>query len=305
VGTDNPSGSHFEAQDQIEHGLGFGETAGGGWLGRHLRSRQGPTPGPLSAVAISATMPEALRGAPAASAIRKLEELRIDAPPGHQDTVARMTQALTALYGARTDLLGDAGRSTLALLERVAALRETTYVAAHGASYGSDDFSKALWEVARLIKAGVGLEVACVDLDGWDTHFVQGSTGGLHGDLASRLAQGLAAFYQDLADQRDEVTIIVMTEFGRRIYENASLGTDHGRGFTMMALGGGVLGGRIHGAYPSLEPDPALEAEGPGGLAIRIDYRSVLAEALLAVCADTQLARVFPGYTPQAVGAFG
>lgn len=305
VGTDNPTGSHFEAQDQIEHGLGFesSQGAGGGWLGRHLRSRKGPAAGPLSAVAMRPTMPEVLRGAPAASAITAIDDLQIEAPKGERAAADRVARALGQLYGAETDLLGHAGRGTLDLLERVQALRSASYTPAGGASYGGDGFGRALREVARLIKAEVGLEVACVDLDGWDTHFVQGTTGGAHGNLADRLASGLAAFWADLEQRRSRVTVVVMTEFGRRVYENSSLGTDHGRGFTMFALGEDVAGGQVHGRYPTIEDAPVgSELLGPGGLPVLIDYRDVLAEVLSCSVGGADLPRVFPGFAPSAVG---
>ena len=145
----------------------------------------------------------------------------------------------------------------------------------------------------------MGLEAAAIDLDGWDTHFVQGTTDGLAARLIDRLARGLAAFDADLAPVRERVPILVLTEFGRRTYENASLGTDHGRGFAAFAIGPTVAGGKVHGDWPGVDPD---QEEGPGGLPIRIDYRSVLAEVLSKCTAGTDLDAVFPGFTPRPVG---
>jgi uncharacterized protein (DUF1501 family) len=163
-----------------------------------------------------------------------------------------------------------------------------------------------LREIARLVKARIGLEAACIDLGGWDTHFFQGSTGGLQAEQIDLLARGLAAFDADLNRERDRVTVIVMTEFGRRVYENSSFGTDHGRGFAMMAIGSQINGGKIHGAKPDLSP-PGLSVNteallGPEGVKVVCDYRSVMAEVLAGVMGNHNLEKVFPEFKSQRVG---
>ena len=306
VGTDNPTGSHFEAQDQMEHGESYGHTIGGGWLGRYLRTRAADLT-PLSVVTIGSTITESLRGAPTASAIDSIEELQIKTPGNN---AAAALSVLSALYGTEVGMVGQAGKATLDLLRRVESLRGETYMPLGGAIYLDDDFSHGLKEIARLIKAHVGLEVACLDLGGWDTHFFQGSTSGLQADLIRQLAGGLAAFDRDLGTQRDRVTILVMTEFGRRTYENSSLGTDHGRGFALFALGGQVKGGKVHGRWPSLVEESSSQTDslnpvGPSGLKVLIDYRSVRAEVLTTVLGHRDLNQVFPNFHPQAVGLVG
>jgi uncharacterized protein (DUF1501 family) len=306
VGTDNPTGSHFEAQDQMEHGESYGHTIGGGWLGRYLRTRAADLT-PLSAVTIGSTITESLRGAPTASAIDSIEELQIKIPGNN---AAAALSVLSALYGTEVGMVGQAGKATLDLLRRVESLRGETYMPLGGAIYLDDDFSHGLKEIARLIKAHVGLEVACLDLGGWDTHFFQGSTSGLQADLIRQLAGGLAAFDRDLGTQRDRVTILVMTEFGRRTYENSSLGTDHGRGFALFALGGHVKGGKVHGRWPGLVEESSSQTDslnplGPSGLKVLIDYRSVLAEVLTKFLGHRDLNQVLPNFHPQAVGLVG
>jgi uncharacterized protein (DUF1501 family) len=302
VGTDNPTGSHFEAQDQIEHGESYGHSLGGGWLGRHLRARAGSEGGdsPLAGVSIGATLTESLRGAPAASAFRTLDDIQLPASAGNPQAVSK---ALAKLYGAEVGLLGRQGKETLELLRRVEQLRGKPYKPETGVEYPNEDFAAGLREVARLIKADLGLEVACIDLGNWDTHFFQGTLGGLQSGLIDTLSQGLAAFDADLKDQRRRVTTIVMTEFGRRLYENGSAGTDHGRGFALMALGGLVNGGKVHGAWPGLKEEPSLP--GPGGMEVRIDYRAVLSEVLERAAASRHIDEVFPNYKPQRVGLVG
>jgi uncharacterized protein (DUF1501 family) len=297
VGSDNTSGSHFEAQDQMEHGESQSSRAGGGWIGRYLRARSPERAKPLSAVAIGTTVPESLRGASSAAVIESVADLRFS---GAEGAAPAAVAAIGALYGAERGPLGRAGAEALALLSRVEALQASRYAPENGADYGTDRFGAGLREIARLVKAEVGLEVACVDLDGWDTHFVQGGKDGLQASLISRLATGLAAFDADLAAHRERVTTVVMTEFGRRTYENSSGGTDHGRGFAMFALGGHVAGGRVHGTWPGLDVEEG--PIGPGGLRVLLDYRSVLAEVLSNAAGLRDVSAVFPDFTPRPVG---
>jgi uncharacterized protein (DUF1501 family) len=298
VGSDDTTGSHFEAQDRIEHGEGASRRLGGGWIGRFLRAKPAGA-SPVAAVAIGTVVPESFRGAARSSVLASVDDLRLAAPNGSSGDV---TRALGALYGADAGDLRGPGAVALDLLARVEALRAEPYVPAGGAAYGADPFSSGLREVARLAKADVGLEVACVDLDGWDTHFLQGGAEGLQADAIGTLATGLAAFDADLATHRERVVTIVMTEFGRRIYENGSAGTDHGRGFALMALGAGVNGGRVHGPWPGLDVDEG--PIGPGGLRVEIDYRSALADLLTRVGGLADIRAVFPDFTPQPTGLF-
>jgi uncharacterized protein (DUF1501 family) len=297
AGTDNTSGSHFEAQDQMEHGAGAGDATSGGWIGRYLRATSPESASPLAAVAIGTTLPESLHGAATAAVLSSLDEVGLRAP---RATLDRATRALAALYGAGAGLLERPGTEALDLLSRVEAIKATPYLAVNGAVYPDDEFAAGLREVARLVKADVGLEVACLDLDGWDTHFVQGAAEGLQASLIARFAGGLAAFDADIAEHRDRVTVVAMTEFGRRNYENSSGGTDHGRGAAMFVLGARARGGAVHGAWPGLEREEG--PVGPGGLRVLVDYRSVLAEVLTAACGLGDTSRVFPAFTPAPLG---
>lgn len=299
VGSDNDSGSHFDAQDQLEHGESFGKKLGGGWLGRHLHSRRGGMT-PLSAVAIGKTLPEALRGAPSASALTNVDEVKLTLPKGNTEAVAN---ALSRLYSSDIDVLGSAGKVTLDLLDRIDKLKKISYKPGGGAAYPESNFGASLKEVARLVKADVGLEVACVDLDGWDTHFFQGGADGMQAANIEDLSNSLGALYKDIHKQMDRTTIIVMTEFGRRSYENSSMGTDHGRGFALLALGAKVKGGRVIGNWPGLKEEP-FGLLGPSGLHVAVDYRSVLCEVVRDLLGNDDLATVFPGFEPEHVGLF-
>ncbi len=308
VGTDNDTGSHFECQDQMEHGdsMEAGSSAGGGWLGRFLRARANSSgqAGPLSAVAIGASLPESLRSAPSVSVLKTLDEIALKTPSGKTEAAAL---ALSKLYGADVTLLSSQGRETLALFERVRSL-QTEAKATPGAEYPKEDFGNGLREIARLIKARVGLEIACIDVGGWDTHFIQGGSEGFHAQRAKALAEGLAAFQKDLQGQRKDVTVMVMTEFGRRIYENSSLGTDHGRGFAMMLLSEKIRGGRILGPWPSVvEHGLTVQGvpSGPGGMQIAHDYRSVFTEVLQGTMGLNDAKSVFPDFVANPVGLLG
>ena len=292
VGTDSTSGSHFECQDQMEHGDSENaRPTGGGWLGRFLRSRASENASPLSAVAIGTKLPESLRGAPSVSVLEKLEDIAIKTPSGDSSAVVG---ALRKMYGADVTLLGQRGQQTLDLFNRMADLRSQSYEPANGATYPKHPFGDGLREIARLIKNGVGLEVACVDLINWDTHFFQGTVLGGHAANAKVLAEGIAAFETDLKSERDRYTVMITTEFGRRFYENASAGTDHGRGFTFMALGDKVKGGRILGDWPIGVMDESNPL-GPGGVEIKHDFRDVFAEVLQGAMGTVDSAKIFPG----------
>jgi uncharacterized protein (DUF1501 family) len=289
AGSEDDTRSHFEAQDLMEHG---GITAGG-WLGRFLRVQTRAASGPLAAVALGKAVPECLRGAPAATVLQSLEDFSL----GRNRT--RLTRALARLYGMQTDILASAGRDTLDALQRVEQLRQSQYRPANGADYGMDDFSRGLLQIARLIKSRVGLQAASVDLGGWDSHFSQSL---IMDPLITRLARGLSAFYRDLGREMEHTTVVVMTEFGRRVEENSAFGTDHGRGSVMFVLGGGIKGGRVLGNWPGLSREVL---EGPGDLPVTTNYRNVLAPILQRHGAVDRLSQVFPDFTLDPLPLYG
>lgn len=289
AGSEDATRSHFEAQDLMEHG----GLAAGGWLGRFLRVQSKQASGPLAAVALGKAIPECLRGAPATTVLQSLEDFSLGS------NRSALTGALAKLYGLQTDVLASAGRDTLNALQRVEQLRTTRYHPAHGAEYGRDDFSLGLLEIARLIKARVGLRAASVDLGGWDSHFSQSL---IMDPLIIRLAKGLSAFYQDLGSEMRHTTVVVMTEFGRRVEENSAFGTDHGRGSVMFVMGGGIQGGRVRGAWPGLSREVL---EGPGDLPVTTNYRNVLAPILQRHGADGKLDQVFPDFVFDPLPVYG
>jgi uncharacterized protein (DUF1501 family) len=213
---------------------------------------------------------------------------------------------LERLYAMERGQLGAAARDTFDALVRIDAMRATKYQPAHGAEYGRDEFANGLSQIARLIKADVGLEAVSIDLPGWDSHFAQQ---GQVENLAMRLAGGLSAFRQDLGPRMATTSVVVMTEFGRTVEENSGFGTDHGRGSAMFVLGGGVRGGRIHGAWRGLAPD-ALERrgvlDGYGDLPVLNNYRNVLAPVLARHGGDAAtLTSVFPEFKLEPFALYG
>jgi uncharacterized protein (DUF1501 family) len=289
AGSEDSTRSHFEAQDLMEHG----GILGGGWLGRFLRTQNRTQSGPLAAVALGKAVPECLRGAPSATVLESLDDFSLGAKS------ARLTSALAGLYGRKTDLLANAAHDTLAAIQRVEKLRGSTYFPTNGADYGSDEFSRGLLQTARLIKARVGLRAAVVDLGGWDSHFSQSL---IMNPLITRLARGLSAFYQDLAQAMNHTTVVVMTEFGRRVQENSAFGTDHGRASVMFVIGGGIQGGRVLGKWPGLGREVL---EGPGDLPVTTNYRDVLAAVLQRQGATDKMSQVFPGFSLNPLPLYG
>jgi uncharacterized protein (DUF1501 family) len=210
-----------------------------------------------------------------------------------------LMESLGRLYGMEQTALGNAGRSTIEAVQRIKVLQTTRYSPQNGAIYGEDRFSRNLLEVARLIKARVGLQAASLDLGGWDSHFGQST---VMDPLMARLAKGLSAFYRDLGSEMERTTTVVMTEFGRRVEENSAFGTDHGRASVMFVFGGGVHGGKVYGQWPGLTKEVL---EGPGDLPVTTNYRNVLAPILERHGAREALDSTFPNFELHPIPIYG
>ena len=281
AGTDDTSHSHFEAQDHLEHG----GSAGAGWIARWMRARGGMS-GPLSAVAIGTTLPESLRGAPTGVVVQRINDFRLVG----DDKV--LLDGIRRLYSEERGGLGDAARAALEAEARLRSLRAEGDAATPG-GYPDSVLGRGLREVARLIKADAGLAVTTVDAVGgalgWDTHFVQNEAiQGLMEDFAS----SIAAFRADLGVAAKRVTIVAMTEFGRRVAENTSLGTDHGSGSVAFVVDDRPPGGAgIECGWTSLAPE-SLRA--PGDVPVTTDLRQILRDVLAARDPNVDLEVVFP-----------
>jgi uncharacterized protein (DUF1501 family) len=199
-----------------------------------------------------------------------------------------------ALYrsGGR-DVIHGTGRETFAAVRMLKAADPQRFEPAHGARYPRTEFGEKLRQVAQLIKADVGLEVAFVDIEGWDTHAGQGNE---RGQLANRLAdfaRGLRALALDLGDRMEDVVVLSMSEFGRTVRENGNLGTDHGRATAMLVLGGPVRGGRVYGPWPGLAPEQLFEGR---DLEVTTDFRQLFTEVAWHHLGVPNRANVFPGF---------
>jgi uncharacterized protein (DUF1501 family) len=150
-----------------------------------------------------------------------------------------------------------------------------------------------LRQVARLIKADVGLEAAFVEITGWDHHSNEASQ---LSSMLNGLASTLTSFSTDMGDRMEDIVLVTMSEFGRTARENGNGGTDHGHGSLMLTIGGPVRGGTIYGEWPGLAPEQLFEAR---DLAVTTDYRDVLSEILIRHMGITDLSRIFPGYHSQ------
>ncbi len=283
---ESTSRSHFESQRNWEAGSADLSITDG-FLNRYL----GAVPGldRLGAVGRGSTLQAMLHGDAPAYSMASVAGFGVR---GFSDN-GRARTALMAMYPQGADLLTGTGAETLAITGLVGSLPADPGPQ-NGAAYGWDGLARNLREVARLVKADVGLRVAVVDDGGWDTHNGQGVPEQPDAYFRTRTRQfseAMQAFYQDLGAAMSEVTLVTMSEFGRTINENGSGGTDHGRATAMFVLGRNVRGG-VHGAFPSQIVDAP-----EGDLAVMNDYRHVLAEVLATRGGATDLGRVFPRYT--------
>lgn len=293
VGSNDRSRSHFEAMNAMERGVAeVADAPSDGWLARYLAARNGTSASPLTAVSFSSVKPDSLIGSTHSLAMESIEAFHLDVPKAERESAQAM---LRNLYSRGEDLFSRAGRETLEVLEKL------SHVAQHGpvGKYPDSDLGASLRQAAFLLRSDLGAEVICVERGGWDTHVAQGATEGWHASLLADLAQSLAAFADDLGPVLDDTTVVVMTEFGRRAYENTGLGTDHGRASFMLVLGGGIRGGKVHGDWPGLA---ANQLEEPGDLRVTTDYRSVLAEVLTGRMDLPDATQVFPGLKASPVG---
>jgi len=294
-GAPDESRSHFRAMELMERGVEDERGPASGWLGRHLATLNTGNRSPLRAIGLGALTPRSLSGAVPAAALRSIADFHLG---GDARAVEHMRAALASLY-AGAGPLDVIGQETLDILDTLQALDPLGYSPTSDLQYPASDFGMGLRQIAMLIKAEVGLEVAALDLGGWDTHFAQGGSDGLMAGLLRDLADGLAAFHADLFEEANRLTIVVMSEFGRRLAENASLGTDHGHGSAMLLMGGNVRGGQVHGQWPGLNEGQLV---GPGDLAVTTDYRDVLAEVCLKRLNNPAIADIFPNYAAQIRG---
>jgi uncharacterized protein (DUF1501 family) len=302
VGSPDATRSHFDAQDFMESGTPGVKSTQDGFLSRAVENRRSAEkPSPLRAVALSPGMPRILAGSAGAVSMTNVGEFGIRAGSSTASAVA--SDSFESMYAeAVAGTLGGAARESFEAVRILKSADPSKIAAENGAEYPRSPFGNSLKQIAQLIKANVGLEVAFTDVGGWDTH---AGEGGAQGQLANRLrdyGQAIAAFAKDLGSRMADVTLVTMSEFGRTVKENGNRGTDHGHANFMMLLGGGVKGRRVYGKWPGLDSSHLYENR---DLAVTTDFRDVFGEILERRMNVRNLAAVFPGYAFEASRRLG
>jgi len=294
VGSPDPTRSHFDAQDYMESGTPGLKATASGWMNRALPAPE-VKPSPVRAVALGAVLPRSMDGPQPAVAVQTLAGFQVRDP--------RAAQEFQQMYAnAQDSVLGGVGRETFEALSMLQAIQKQAYVPAAGVQYPAGRFGDSLKQIAQLIKADVGMEMAFADVGGWDHHVNEMGQRASEGQLANLLreyGQALAAFWQDMGDRMADVALVTMSEFGRTARENGNRGTDHGHANCMFAMGGAVRGGKVYGRWPGLRPEQLYESR---DLALTTDFRDVLGELVARHLGNPTLASVFPDYTPHFPG---
>ena len=285
AGSPDSSRSHFDAQDYMECGTP-GLKTDDGWLNRALPPDAAGV-SPVRAIAASgAQLPRTLRGSRGAIAVDNLSRFGV--------SDKNTAEVLERLYSTTSDAdIRTHGKATFEAVRMIESIQRRSYAPANGAQYGAaGEFGQRLQQIARLIKADAGVEVAFADIGGWDHH---GNENAQLPNMLRQFSTGLAAFVRDMGDRMADIVLVTMSEFGRTVAENGSLGTDHGHGNVMMVLGGSIAGGRVYGDWPGLEPEQLFEKR---DLAVTTDFRDVLGELVRSHLGQDP-AKVFPGYRIQ------
>lgn len=291
AGSPDPTHSHFDAMDYMERGTPGDKQVGTGWLARHLQIAATENGSPFRAVGFGSMLPSSLRGPIPAIALKSIADFHLGRK--QNETIEQFQSAISSLYSV-DPALSDRANFTLDAVKVLQNVVSSVYQPSNNAQYPESEFGQSLMQVAQLIKAEIGVEVAAVDIGGWDMHINQGGVEGEMSELLADLGSSLAAFHHDLGDVMNRVTVVAMSEFGRRAAENGGGGTDHGHGNVMFAMGKSINGGRVYGQFPGLS---AEKLAAPGDLAITTDFRSVLGELVSKHLKNSALDQVFPNFT--------
>lgn len=289
AGLTNGTRSHFEAQDLMELGSNSEKNISQGWLTRYIQTfHQGPI---VSAYAFGSMPPASLLGSMDQMTIRELKDLEMDINP-------EFLSILSEMYTDSDSIVHLSGKNALKNIEYIkTAIRKNGGLDNYNSSakyfteWPGDDLAMSFKTVAQLIKMEVGLKVATIDFDGWDMHDAQGWK---FPKYTEALSKNLLAFYNDINAHHNKVTVVLMTEFGRRLKANKSGGTDHGHGSVMMVMGKQVNGGNMYGKWPGLSNE---ELDNGVDLAVTTDYRNILSEILIKRKLVNDINQIFPKYT--------
>jgi uncharacterized protein (DUF1501 family) len=294
AGSPDPTRSHFDAQDYMESGTPGFKATHDGWMNRALPKAEGKV-SPVRAVSLGPTLARAMSGPNPAISLQTIG--------GFQVRDAMASKQFQDMYQNAADpMLRAAGHETFEAVEMLQSVQKQPYTPAGGADYPRGRFGDSLRQIAQLIKADVGVEMAFADIGGWDHHVNELGQRASEGQLANLLreyGQALAAFWTDMGDRMEDVALVTMSEFGRTAHENGNRGTDHGHANSMFVMGGAVKGGKVYGKWPGLEKEQLYEGR---DLALTTDFRDVLGELVSKHMGNGSLNGVFPGYNPKFLG---
>lgn len=291
AGSPDTTRSHFDAQDYMESGTPGIKATTDGWLNRALADeRLTGKATAFRAVALGTQVPRTLQGKLPAIAISNLADFSVG---GRGPTTSPISNAFQAMYDQSTDaVLHGTGQETFEAVKMLKSADPAHYQPAAGVTYPNSAFGNSMKQIAQLLKANLGVEAAFSDIGGWDTHQNQGAATGQLANRLTEFSNSIAAFWKDMGDDAENITIVTMSEFGRTARQNGTGGTDHGHANVMFVLGGNVKGGHVYGKWPGLDNSQLNEGR---DLAVTTDFRNVLGEAAYKTLGAKDLERVFPG----------
>ncbi|HEX8638789.1 MAG TPA: DUF1501 domain-containing protein [Pyrinomonadaceae bacterium] len=290
AGSPDNTRSHFDAQDYMESATPGVKATRDGWLNRLLQAKKEENASPFRAVSLTGQLPRSLYGRAPSVAMTDLSDFAIKAG----DYTKSVQGGFEGIWQENAkDSLSGTGAETFQAVNYLKQANPAQYREEHGAVYPNSPLGRSLRQIAQLIKAGVGLEVAFAESNGWDTHNNQGGARGQHANLLRDFGQSIAAFVTDLGKRMDDVVLLTMSEFGRTARENGTRGTDHGHGNAMLVLGGSVKGGTVFADWKGLRADQLNEGR---DLAVTTDFRDVFGEVAYKHLGNKDLNKIFPGY---------
>jgi len=295
AGSPDPTRSHFDAQDFMESGTPGVKATDDGWLNRTLRSLPDTSANSaFRAIALGPSLPRILSGSEPAVALNNISDFGVG---GNNPRATPISNTFEAMYDQSVDsVLHGTGQETFEAVKMLKAADPSKYTPSAAADYPKGRFGDSLKQLAQLIKANLGVQVAFADIGGWDHHVNEGSTQGQIANVLREFSQSLAAFWTDLGDLGEDTVVVTMSEFGRTARENGNRGTDHGHANVMFVIGGPVKGGRVYGHWPGLDQSQLYEGR---DLAVTTDFRRVVGEAVYRHLGNKALGQVFPGFDNQ------
>jgi uncharacterized protein (DUF1501 family) len=295
AGSPDSTRSHFDAQDFMESGTPGLKTTQDGWLNRALHALpQASNRSVFRAIALGPSLPRILSGSEPAVALNNINDFGVG---GRNPNAAPIANTFEAMYSQSVDsVLHGTGQETFEAVKMLRSADPSKYIPAASANYPRGRFGDSLKQLAQLIKANLGVQVAFADIGGWDHHVNEGGAQGQIANILREFSQSVAAFWTDLGDLAEDTVVVTMSEFGRTARENGNRGTDHGHANVMFVIGGPVKGGRVYGHWPGLDQSQLYEGR---DLAVTTDFRRVLGESVSRHLDNRSLDQVFPGFDNQ------